>query len=304
MRRSAIPVLLLTLLVGCAPHEPSAGDASSTFPSAPQSTPSPSPSSPASESYTFRLPLAVYSYSDADYEVIRSAEQVLARDCMRDFGLSYRPARNPAPAEAQDRRYGLTDRASAERYGYRMPPQPETPKAKLTEDQIKVLYGNRSAPAAAVKNSELRYRGKKVPDEGCLGAAVLGFRKPYEDEAGAEVASRIATASYENSQKVPEVRAVFGKWSSCMKQKGYDYASPLEAMAAPAFVRGKVSAVEKDTAEADVSCKERTRLAEVWFAAESSIQKDMIKAEAGALRRLGELHEKKLRAARKILAGA
>ncbi|WP_030315911.1 hypothetical protein [Streptomyces sp. NRRL B-3229] len=302
MRRLAIPVLFLTLLVGCASQEPSASGTSSASPSAQGSIPR--PSSPAGASYTFRLPLAVYSYSDADYEVIRSAEQVLARDCMKDFGLSYRPAKNPAPADAQDRRYGLTDRASAERYGYRMPPRPETPKAKLTEDQIKVLYGNRSAPAPAAKNPQLRYRGKKVPDEGCLGAAVLGFRKPYEDVAGAEVASRISTASYENSQKVPEVRAVFGKWSSCMKQKGYDYASPMAAMAAPAFVRGEVSAVEKDTAQADVSCKERTGLADVWFAAESSIQKSMIKADAEALRRLGELHEKKLRAARKILAGA
>ncbi|WP_020138706.1 hypothetical protein [Streptomyces sp. 351MFTsu5.1] len=275
---------------------------SSDSPSAPESIPS--PSSPARASYTFRLPLAEYSYSDADYEVIRAAEQVLARDCMKDFGLSYRPAKNPAPAGAQDRRYGLTDRASAERYGYRMPPQPDTPKVKLTEDQIKVLYGNRSAPAAASKNPELRYRGKKVPDSGCLGAAVLGFRKPYEDEAGAEVASRISTASYENSQKAPEVRAAFGKWSSCMKQQGYDYASPMEAMAAPEFLRGTVSAAEKNTAGADVSCKERTGLADVWFAAESSIQKDMIKADAGALRRLGELHEKKLRAARKILAGS
>ena len=302
MRRLAIPVLFLTLLVGCASHEPSAPGTSGASSSAPESIPS--PSSPAHASYTFRLPLAVYSYSDADYAVIQAAEQVLARDCMRDFGLAYRPAKSPAPAEAQDRRYGLTDRASAERYGYRMPPRPETPSPKLTEDQVKVLYGDRSGPAGAPKNSELRYRGKKVPDEGCLGAAVLGFRKPYEDEAGAEAASRISTASYENSQKVPEVRAVFGKWSTCMKQKGYDYASPMEAMAAPAFVRGKVSATEKDTAEADVSCKEKTGLPDVWFAAESSIQKDMIRADSEPLRRLAGLHEKKLRAARKILAGS
>ncbi|MFC8432796.1 hypothetical protein [Streptomyces sp. NPDC057253] len=302
MRRLAIPVLFLTLLAGCTSPEPSAEGSSSASPSAPEA--GTSPSSPGRESYTFRLPLAVYSYSDADYAVIQSAEQVLARDCMKDFGLAYRPAKNPAPAETQDRRYGLTDMASAKRYGYRMPPQQSAPEAKLTKDQIKVLYGNRSAPAAAAKNAELRYRGKKVPDQGCLGAAVLGFRKPYEDEAGAQVASRISTASYENSQKVPEVRAVFGKWSSCMKQQGYDYASPMEAMAAPAFLRGKVSAVEKDTAEADVSCKEKTGLPDVWFAAESSIQKDMIKADIKALRKLGELHERKLRAARKILAGS
>ncbi|WP_449350241.1 hypothetical protein [Streptomyces shaanxiensis] len=299
MRRLAIPVLFLTLLVGCTSHEPSAESPSSGSPSAPEA--SPSPSSPGRKSYTFRLPLAVYSYSDADYEVIRAAEQVLARDCMKDFGLAYEPAKNPAPAEAQDRRYGLTDRESAELYGYRMPPQRETPTAKLTKDQTKVLYGSRSLGA---DSTELTYRGKKVPAEGCLGAAILGFRKPYEDKAGAEVASRISTASYEDSQKVPEVRTVFGKWSSCMKEEGYAYTSPMDALDTPAFLRGKVSDTEKKTAVADVSCKERTGLPDVWFAAESSIQKDMIKANAEALGKLGELHEKKLRAARKILAGS
>jgi hypothetical protein len=295
----AIPVLFLTLLVGCTSHEPSAESPTDASPSTPET--GPSPSSPGHKSYTFRLPLAVYSYSDADYQVIQSAEQVLARDCMKDFGLAYQPARNPAPAQTEDRRYGLTDRESAERHGYRMPPQQETPTAKLTKDQIKVLYGSRSLGA---DSTELKYRGKKVPAEGCLGAAVLGFRKPYEDKAGAEVASLISTASYENSQKVPEVREVFAKWSSCMKEEGYAYTSPMDALETPAFLRGKVSDTEKKTAVADVSCKERTGLADVWFAAESSIQKDMIKANAEALRKLGELHERKLRAARKILAGS
>lgn len=302
MRRLAIPVLSLALLVGCSSQEPSPRSSSATPSTAPTAAPSPSPTG--QNSYTFRLPLAVYSYSDADYEVIRSAEQILARDCMKDFGLAYQPPKDPPPAAAQDRRYGLTDKESAARHGYRMPPQQEAPEARLTKDQIKVLYGNRSVGADAAKNADLRYRGKKVPDQGCLGAAVLGFRKPYEDEAGAEVASRISTASYEDSQKTPEVRAVFGKWSACMKQEGYDYASPMDAMSAPSFVRGKPSATEKKTAVADVSCKRETGLPDVWFAAESSIQKDMIKADAEALGRLGELHEKKLRAARKIIDGA
>ncbi|MCT9083337.1 hypothetical protein [Streptomyces fulvoviolaceus] len=246
----------------------------------------------------------MYSYSDADYEVIRSAEQILTRDCMKDFGLTYRPTKNPTPTAAQDRRYGITDMDGAARYGYRMPPQQDTPEAKLTKDQIKVLYGKRSLGADSTKNLKLEYQGKKIPDDGCLGSAILGFRKPYEDKAGAEVASRISTASYESSQKVPEVRSVFEKWSSCMKQKRYDYASPMDALETPSFLQGKVSANEKKTAVADVSCKERTGLLEVWFDAESAIQREMIKTDAKALKKLGELHRKKLSAARKILADA
>ena len=302
MRRLAIPVLPLLLLVGCTSPDPSAQRSPAPSSAAPEASPNPSP--PGQKSYTFRLPIAAYSYSDADYEVIRSAEQILARDCMKDFGLSYRPAKNPAPAVAPDRRYGITDMDSAARLGYRMPPQQSAPEAKLTKDQIKVLYGRSSPEEESTKNAGLQYRGKKIPEQGCLGSAVLGFRKPYEDQAGAEVASRISTESFENSQKAPEVRAVFGKWSACMKRHGYDYASPMEALATPSFLRGKLSAKEKETAVADVSCKERTGLLETWFDAESSIQKEMIKTDIKALQKLGELHRKKLRAAREILAGA
>ncbi|MEU9170174.1 hypothetical protein AB0D34_20615 [Streptomyces sp. NPDC048420] len=223
---------------------------------------------------------------------------------MKDFGLTYRPTKNPAPAVAQDRRYGITDMDSAARYGYRMPPQQSVPEARLTEDQIKVLYGKTSPTEDSTKSAGLQYQGKEIPDHGCLGSAILSFRKPYEDKAGAEVASRISTESFENSQKTPQVRAVFDKWSSCMKKEGYDYASPMAALATPSFRQGKLSAKEKKTAVADVSCKERTGLLDVWFDAESSIQKEMIKADAQALNKLGELHWKKLSAARKILADA
>jgi hypothetical protein len=316
MRRLATPVLPLLpflpvlLLVGCTSHEPSAQSSpaaltsSSAAPSSAAPEASPSPSPPGQDSYTFRLPIAVYSYSDADYELIRSAEQILARDCMKDFGLTYRPTKNAAPAIAPDRRYGITDTDSAARYGYRMPPQPAAPEAKLTKDQIKVLYGRTSPAADSTKNAELQYRGKKIPDQGCLGSAILGFRKPYEDNAGAEAASRISTDSFANSQKLPEVRAVFEKWSSCMQQKGYDYSSPMQALETPSFLRGKVSALEKKTAVADVSCKKATGLLKIWFDAESSIQKEMIKTETKALNKLGELHRKKLSAARRIIAGA
>ncbi len=306
MRRLAIPVLSLSLLVGCASQE--ASDPSSAKTSAAAPEPRPDTSSPAASpgkyDYTFRLPIAVYSYTDAEYEVIRSAEQVLARDCMKGFGLAYELPKSPAPVDAQDRRYGITDMDGAQRYGYRMPPLPDAPKAKLTQDQIQVLYGKRSLENGADDRAKLEYRGKEVPEHGCLGKAVLDFRKPYEYREGSAAASRISGDSYEASLSDPKVQAGFGKWSSCMKQKGYDYPSPMDAIESPSFSKGKVSAKEKETAVADVACKQSTGLLETWFKAEAAIQKDMIKKDVTLLRKLDELHEKKLSAARKILADA
>ncbi|WP_251063508.1 hypothetical protein [Streptomyces sp. ISL-24] len=306
LARSAIPALSLSLLVGCASQEASGPSPARTSAAAPE--PSPDPSSPGTSpgkyDYTFRLPIAEYSYTDAEYEVIRSAEQVLARDCMKGFGLTYRPPESSAPVAAQDRRYGITDLDGARRYGYRMPPLPAAPKAKLTKDQITVLYGKRSLENGADDGAKLEYRGKEVPDNGCLGKAILDFRKPYEYREGSAAASRIAGDSYEASLSAPKVQAAFKEWSTCMKQKGYDYPSPVDAIQSPSFLKGKVSAKERETAAADVACKRSTGLLETWFETESAIQKDMIKKDVTLLRKLDELHGKKLRAARKILADA
>ncbi|MGW0413039.1 hypothetical protein ACWDZX_17350 [Streptomyces collinus] len=59
--------------------------------------------------YTYRLPLAARSHSDAEYAVIESAQQILARDCMKGFGLSYRPVRESTFGATQDRRYGISE---------------------------------------------------------------------------------------------------------------------------------------------------------------------------------------------------
>ncbi|MGW0336666.1 hypothetical protein ACWD0J_33310 [Streptomyces sp. NPDC003011] len=303
MRRLAIPVLSLALLAGCSAQTPSSAPSSAT-PSAGAPEPSASPSAPAKKGYTFRLPIAAYSYSDADYEVIQSAERVLTRDCMKDFGLSYTPAKTPAPAAGPDRRYGLSDLATAGRYGYRLPPEPAAPQPQLSKDETTVLYGKRSLGDSGQQDAKLTFRGREIPAEGCLGKAILDFRKPYEYPAGSRTASRIATASYEDSLKDPAVRAVFGKWSSCMRRKGYDYASPMDALETPAFREGKVSAEEKETAVADVSCKQNTGLLDTWFDAEAAIQKDMIAKDPEPLRKLDEMHREKVRAAREILADA
>lgn len=307
MKRSAFPALALIaplslgLLTGCSSHG-SAGREPVSGSGAPQrSTGAPTPGR---ADYTYRLPIAAYSYTDAEYALIETAQQLLARDCMKSFGLSYRPPGEPASATASNRRYGMSNMRDATHYGYRLPPQPPEPEPELTAAQKKVLYGSRSTANGGARNRELEYRGKAIPDTGCLGSAIRKFAKPYEYPAGVTTASNISTDSYQDSLRDPEVKSLFKRWSACMKAKGYTYASPLEPFRTPAFNRGEVTQKERKTATADVACKQSTNLLESWLDVETRIQQEMIRKHTKVLRRLKELHREKVDAARKLTAGA
>ncbi|MCX5423909.1 hypothetical protein [Streptomyces sp. NBC_00078] len=307
MKRSAIPALslalpfCLALLTGCASHD-STGRGPVTASGAPE--PPTGGATPGRADYTYRLPIAAYSYSDAEYEVIESAQQVMARDCMRNFGLPYRPPGKSAPAAISDRRYGLSDMDDANRYGYRLPPQPPEPEPKLTADQKKVLYGSRSREIPGEKNGRLEYRGKAVPDTGCLGSSIKKFAEPYAYPAGVTAASNISTDSYKDSMRDSDIKSLFTRWSACMKEKGYDYASPMDPFRTPAFTQGEVTEKERKTAAADVTCKRSTNLLESWLDTETRIQKGMIRKHTKVLQRLKELHREKVEAARKLTGGA
>lgn len=211
----------------------------------------PSPSAPG---YTFRLPMAAYSYTADEYATIEAAEQVLAKRCMAGYSLGYRPPERTAVAPGVDRRYGLSEQDAALAPGYRLPPsQPPAQDEELSKEQI------------------------------------------------IETALHISSQSYQDSMARPEIQTAFQKWSTCMKEKGYTYASPMDPPSVGKFQEGPVTVVEKATAQADVACKTRTDLLNSWFAVESEIQQAMIAGDAKVLGELRELHRKKVAAARTIL---
>ncbi|GGW98754.1 hypothetical protein GCM10010353_12900 [Streptomyces chryseus] len=294
MRRLVTPALALFALVGCTAQGPQR-DAEER-PEASRSK-----ESAASErDYTSRLPIAAYSYTNAEYASIEAAENVLANTCMARYSLTYKPPKPPTAPPGADRRYGLSEESSAARYGYHLdssaaPPQ----RIQLSKDERTVLFGKQAGDG---KSGPLEYRGTKIPDVGCIGQAKNNLGKDYSYPEGAETASRISALSYQKSMLVPEVQTVFKKWSACMKKSGYDYGSPRDPFSVENFSEGPLTAQEKDTAKADVACKRSTGLLDVWFTAESGIQKTMIAEDAAALRKLRDLHQKKVAAARKILA--
>ncbi|CAL9576953.1 hypothetical protein SUDANB130_04948 [Streptomyces sp. enrichment culture] len=253
-------------------------------------------------SYTSRLPIARFSYTEAENTAIDSAQQLLTQQCMNSYGIAYEPMEpDRQAAKSADRRYGVSSPSEAARYGYH--PNPVTlrdDQVDIPKEALPVFYGKRGAPQGS--GPDVVYKGKKVPDAGCFGQSI-GRLSQYDDPDGAAVASRIATGSFQESLDAPAVKGVFRKWSSCMRKAGFHYASPNEPLNKSEFQGGEViSAEEKKTAVADVRCKETTGLLNVWFNAESAIQRAHIQANAKALQGLREAHREKAAEARRILA--
>ncbi|MFD7689518.1 hypothetical protein [Streptomyces sp. NPDC059781] len=286
-------------LVGCTQQDAASPDHA-------RASTAPAASPPAgNEAYTYRLPIAEYSLPQDEQRVIRSAQELLARECMEGFGIDYTPAVIPPTRQVADRRYGISDMQTAMQYGYHFPPEQSagTERSSLSPEERKVLVGN-SAEGGAKTETAAKYNGKRIPDEGCLGEAIKSFRKTYSYEPGVAAASRISVDSYKESLQDPKVKTATSKWSQCMAGKGYTYATPVQALESQPFEGDEPSAEEKKTAVADFSCKEETGLLDTWFSSEKAIQKELIDDSAKVLRTLKEKQEQQVEAARRIVAEA
>ncbi|MFC9248371.1 hypothetical protein ACFT7S_31410 [Streptomyces sp. NPDC057136] len=290
---AAALVASLGLLAGCAGSQ-SESSADGAEPRGPADS-SASPSSPVTGDFTFRLPIAKYSYTAAEDAVIRGAEDVLTEQCMRKLGMSYRAVAAPEAVRASDRRYGLSSVEDASRYGYHLPPEPLFDQHEgLDAETLSALYGNSAGATGSPAPKG------KIPPRGCRGEAVVTLASKHRYTAGAEIASGIANGSYEESRQDPRVRAAVGRWSSCMAERGYSYADPMASLGDKQFLDKKVGEQEIETAQADLNCKARTRLLQIWFAAETHIQNGRIAEHLGELEKLAKSHASKVAEARRI----
>ncbi|MFF3967613.1 hypothetical protein ACFYZI_39405 [Streptomyces griseorubiginosus] len=301
MRRLApLCLALAAALLGCSSGSgPSEGGA----PAGPSKTPVTSSGSAAKPQVTFgeRLPIARYSYTADESAVIESAQQVLTKRCLRTYGITYEPAQREAETSTSaDRRYGLSSASEAARLGYHPDLGPLPAGPDLPEDALRVFYGNRGAePGTAEK---VVYKGREVPRNGCFGQSVAQLAKKYDAPEAAEIARAISTQSYKDSLTEPKVKEAFRNWSACMRSSGFRYTTPLEPANNREFQREDISTKEKETARADVRCKEKTDLLDIWFKAESALQKAEIDKNSKPLKELLTAHRKKTEAARRIVA--
>ncbi|MEU3983943.1 hypothetical protein AB0F77_28335 [Streptomyces sp. NPDC026672] len=236
------------------------------------------------------LPVEPYLETYPQLVEIQRAQLAVQRTCMSGFGLRFdppRPGLHPPSvgynAANMKRRYGLTDPDEARRYGYRPPPEPHGPATPYevkgaAENLVYDLSVPRGKPVPAT------YEGRPIPRGGCAGLSEREIGRFDEN-----LPAKINTDSFEQSRTDPAVMAVDKKWSACMRAKGFEAATPLEALN-----RASAAGFPDDglpMAVADVACKESTDLVRVNFEAESGLQKAALEKNRLALDELRTKNE-------------
>lgn len=244
------------------------------------------------DSASLAFPIDAYLITQQQRAEVDNATVIIARRCMQRFGFDYNPmSKNTNVGQTTEtnapRRYGVVSPAQVAALGYH-PPAVDVSALRASANTldaagIRVLTGGESpaqgASATATSGGAGSYNGLQIPAGGCLGEA----RRQLTGHGGSVNDSPIAQAidadSLSRSQQEPQVVAVFKQWSACMAAKGYNYAAPYDAGNDRRWATSTPTAVEIQTATADVACKQKTNLVGVWYAVDSALQTSMINAQ-------------------------
>ncbi|MFE2267575.1 hypothetical protein [Streptomyces griseosporeus] len=275
------------------------------------------------------LPLEAYMDSYEDQVTVEQAANDLQQSCMRDYGIDLTlplAGANPPPSDNDaniERRYGITNRADAEKYGYELPPalqeHTEQTMRELSGVEVEVLTGHTkpelpqaaegvkagepiAVPNQGTKPARAEYNGKKLKTGGCIGWSreQLGVK-----ETNPTFVAELAGDSLVQSMKDDKVIKANAAWSSCMDGKGHaGLADPYKAMEQDVTSDGKPSQESIALAVDDIDCKKQTDLVNIWFGVETAIQDKQIADNKSQLTAIKEQHGKEVTAARKQMAAS
>ncbi|MGY1498665.1 hypothetical protein ACW4TU_19065 [Streptomyces sp. QTS52] len=263
------------------------------------------------------LPVNAYLPTVAEFFDIGRARTLLISRCMREYGLSFPETTATLDDNVKDdgvygnaRRYGVANSALVKRYGYHLPSTVESASGAADTDSGSGVWDERRQDPmyGRVLNGDTEKRsanGRKLPDGGCLGQAAREFA-----EAGgagfsyAKLAADIKGDSFNRSLSDPAVISATRKWANCMRAAGYESSSPVTDRPLFDLDRPEVSGAEIKMALADLECKRRTRLVEIWSGFERKYQKEQITLHADEFGRILGEHRTRMAATARILDGS
>jgi hypothetical protein len=275
------------------------------------------------------LPLEAYMTSYEDQVTVEQASNDLQQTCMKDYGIDLtlpQAGANPPPSDNDaniERRYGITDRAEAEKYGYELPPalqeRTEQTMRDLSGVEVEVLTGHTKPeppkaqagakagqpvvnPALGTKPARAEYNGKTLKAGGCIGWSKdqLGVK-----EVDPTFVAQLAGDSMVQSMKDDSVIKAIAAWSSCMDRKGHTgLADPYKAMDQGVTNDGQPSQESIALAVDDIDCKKQTDLVKTWSNVESVIQDKQIADNKTQLTGIQEQHGKEIAASREQMAAS
>lgn len=255
------------------------------------------------------LPIDRYDVTVEQTRTLFQASTVVTRQCVQSYGLSYPApqwgdAFGDTPRELKSRSvlYGFFDPAAPRSNGYDAVGVSDAGAQPTISDAVlAVLDGvDRSNKAVTV------FDGKSVPDHGCLGKG----RAEVGDPPMPADSGQLPDGGPKVPATDPRMVDVNARWSTCMKSKGFDYASPWAAYDDPKWRSaerpGAVSLAhtpqEIATATADLGCKLSTNLMGVAVAVETAYDKQYIASHAAALSAFEQSLDDRLGKAAHIIA--
>lgn len=252
---------------------------------------------------TWTLPIQGYLPSDSAKAQISQAKKQLIGDCMKSYGFEWEPAPDLPRVGGKtfvDWRYGIHDMELAKARGYK----PDAAQQAAYEDAMNAgavdgLTGGEDSQTLEGGGVE-EVNGKKIPDGGCIGQA---DRKIGAQAVQSETAQKISAETFTKSKSDARVIKAFAAWSKCMKGKGYDYAEPLDASDDARFSSPDVTTEEISTATSDIECRDKTNVTQVWYEAESELQKNTIEDQAELLNEEAEELDAAVKKAAEVVAG-
>jgi hypothetical protein len=177
----------------------------------------------------------------SDVDALRTAEQVLLRDCMKRAGFEYQITTEATVQGECEFPYVIDDIAWAQRHGYGTDIQRGLEKLRADDPNQRYFHSlpaaRRPAAIAAANGSEPTGLTAKDPegmvmtrsDQGCQTAA---DRELYGDAQAwfqAKVTAQALKAMrIERATADPRFAAATAPWAACMHAAGYDYASPAK----------------------------------------------------------------------------
>ncbi len=242
------------------------------------------------------LPLTAYALSVQDLATIRNASDVLIQRCMQAKGFAYpvtlASAGAPSPVGEP---YGITSASQATKYGYAQPGSVSTSSgstpaggsdpaasSKLPNlTQLQQQHG--PAYIAALFGTTTGATGTTSANA-CINANKALFRQSSQTSSDLNLVGELTTQSEQLTESDQRVSKAERVWSSCMKSKGFNFATPMAAQAAAWPTTPDSSEIA--TAVADVRCKARTQLPGIWLAVEAAYQRRLI---SGSESQLAEL---------------
>jgi hypothetical protein len=297
LSRTTLLAPLMVAAVACSGSGRPAGHGApeSSRPPSPQPSGASAPGTTATPAAAdIAMPLDAY-VDGAAGRVVANATEVLIAECMRRKGFTYH-ADLTAGTETTSQRtgdFGLTDAKLAATEGY-------PSGAKRAEALI------RSATKRPSDAYLMALQGFVHPDltqshpPGCQDEAFEQLRSDDLKRVDFELVGRLGLEAKQRAAADRRVLDATRAWSQCMKDAGFSYATPVDAMNA-GWPRDP-TAREIATATTDVRCKEKSDLVRMWLTAEATYQAELVAQNEEALAEIKRLNAERIRRAEAILA--